>query len=85
MIIHEIGIIKYGMGNIGSVYHSLKSIDINQLLLDKPQEIYTVDKIILPGVGNFTKSKKILDSNGWTDEVLNATLNLGKPILEVYV
>ena len=79
----RIGIIKYGMGNIGSVYHSLKSIDINPIIIDKPQEINTVDKIILPGVGNFTRSKKILDSNGWTDEVLNATLNLGKPILGI--
>ena len=79
----KLGIIKYGLGNIGSVYQSLKNIGSSPLIIEDPLEIKKVDKLILPGVGNFTKSKNILDDFGWTDEILDATLNLKKPILGI--
>tara|TARA_Y100001968_G_scaffold218149_1_gene200825 strand:- start:232 stop:867 length:636 start_codon:yes stop_codon:yes gene_type:complete len=79
----KIGIIKYGLGNIGSVYHSLKSTGLNPIIINKPFEIRNVDRLIFPGVGNFARSKKILDLNGWTEEILNATLILEKPILGI--
>lgn len=79
----KIGIIKYGLGNIASVFHSLKTAGSTPLVIENPSEIKFVDKIILPGVGNFTRSKKILDMNGWTEEILNATQNLEKPILGI--
>ena len=67
----EIGIIKYGLGNIGSVYQALKNIDASPVIINDPLEIKNMDKLILPGVGNFTRSKKILDKNGWTEEILS--------------
>ena len=79
----EIGIIKYGLGNIGSVYQALKNINASPVIVNDPLEIKNIDKLILPGVGNFTRSKRILDKNGWTEEILNATLNLKKPILGI--
>tara|TARA_B100002052_G_C15796919_1_gene559143 strand:+ start:261 stop:896 length:636 start_codon:yes stop_codon:yes gene_type:complete len=79
----EIGIIKYGLGNIGSVYQALKNINASPVIINDPLEIKDMDKLILPGVGNFTSSKRILDNNGWTEEILNATLNLKKPILGI--
>ena len=79
----KIGIIKYGLGNIGSVYQSLKIINSSPVIIEDPLEIKNMDKLILPGVGNFTRSKNILDKFGWTEEILNATLNLKKPILGI--
>ena len=79
----EIGIIKYGLGNIGSVYQALKNINASPVIINDPLEIKNIDKLILPGVGNFTRSKGILDKYGWTEEILNATLNLKKPILGI--
>ena len=79
----RIGIIKYGLGNIGSVYQALKNINSDPVIIEDPFEIKNVDKLILPGVGNFMKSKKILDKLGWTDEILDATLNNRKSILGI--
>ena len=65
----EIGIIKYGLGNIGSVYQALKNINASPVIVNDPLEIKNIDKLILPGVGNFTRSKRILDKK----EFLNTT------------
>ncbi len=79
----KIGIINYGLGNIGSVFQAVKNICLNPQIVDNPSDLKKVDKLIFPGVGNFKRSKTILDNNGWTDEILNATLNLNKPILGI--
>tara|TARA_B100001989_G_C24551515_1_gene475305 strand:- start:619 stop:1254 length:636 start_codon:yes stop_codon:yes gene_type:complete len=79
----KLGIIKYGLGNIGSVFQSLKIVGCTPIIIEKPLEIKNVDKFIFPGVGNFTRSKIILDKFGWTDEILNAAINLKKPILGI--
>jgi len=79
----KLGIIKYGLGNIGSVFQSLKFVGYTPIIIEDPLEIKNVDKFIFPGVGNFTRAKNILDKFGWTDEILNATINLQKPILGI--
>ena len=79
----KIGIIKYGLGNIGSVFQAVKNIGSNPQIIDIPSDLKKVDKVILPGVGNFKRSKTILDNDGWTEEILEACLNLNKPILGI--
>ncbi len=79
----KIGIIKYGLGNIGSVYQALKNLNASVEVVDDPININKMDKLIFPGVGNFTRSKVILDNFGWTQEILNATLIYKKPILGI--
>ena len=79
----KIGIIKYGLGNIGSVFQAVKNIGSNPQIVDNPSDLKKVDKLIFPGVGNFKRSKAILDSDGWTEEILNSSLNLNKPILGI--
>ena len=50
-------VIDYGMGNIKSIVSALKYIGINEIILtNKHQEISAADKIILPGVGSFSKA-----------------------------
>lgn len=79
----KIGIIKYGLGNIGSVFQAVKNIGSHPQIIDIPSDLKKVDKLIFPGVGNFKRSKTILDNEGWTEEILNACLNLNKPILGI--
>lgn len=53
----RIVIIDYGMGNIKSIASALKYIGIGEIILSNKYEAITAaDKIILPGVGSFSKA-----------------------------
>ena len=48
----KITIIDYGIGNVHSVYNSIKALGYKKILIsDKPKEIKESDVLILPGVG----------------------------------
>jgi imidazole glycerol-phosphate synthase subunit HisH len=47
-----IGIINYGTGNIQSVYNAFDFLGANVKLI-KPNQIRTIDALVLPGVGAF--------------------------------
>jgi len=48
-----IAIIDYGMGNIHSVQKALESMGAKTIVANKPGDIKTCDKAVLPGVGAF--------------------------------
>lgn len=79
----KIAIIDYGVGNIGSVYNALKKLDFDANIINNPSKIKNYDSLILPGVGNFTKSKKTLDDKGWSEEIIENVKFKGKPILGI--
>ena len=79
----NVGIIKYGIGNIASVHNAIKSLNKTSEIIQEPKDINKFDFLILPGVGNFTESKNILDKDGWTDSILNSVINNKKPILGI--
>ena len=56
----NIVIINYGMGNIGSVVNMLKYIGQSPIVSKEIEEIKKADKIILPGVGHFSKAMENL-------------------------
>lgn len=49
----KIGIIDYGMGNIGSICNMLKYIGVDNIVSREKNELSQCDKLILPGVGHF--------------------------------
>jgi imidazole glycerol-phosphate synthase subunit HisH len=78
-----IGVIDYGVGNLGSVARAITELNNNARLISHPNEIKNVDKLILPGVGNFTDCSKRLENNGWKD-ALNEEVKLNnKPLLGI--
>ncbi len=79
----NVGIIKYGLGNIASVHNAIKALNQKSEIIEIPKDINKFDYLILPGVGNFTESKEILDKNGWTDYILDSVINKKKPILGI--
>lgn len=79
----NVGIIKYGLGNIASVHNAIKALNQKSEIIEIPKDINKFDYLILPGVGNFTESKEILDKNGWTDSILDSVINKKKPILGI--
>lgn len=79
----NVGIINYGVGNLGSVYRALMNLDVNPVLIKNPKDIYNFDSIILPGVGNFKKCKLLLDDLGWSSQIQEAILSKKTPILGI--
>jgi glutamine amidotransferase len=78
----RIGIINYGVGNLGSVEGALKRIGSQFGLIDDPAGIGNFDKLILPGVGNFEECSDRLKRGGWF-EVLKQVAIKRKPILGI--
>lgn len=57
-----IGILNYGMGNIGSVENMLRYIGSKSTIVYESSQLHNIDKLILPGVGRFDKAmEKIND------------------------
>jgi glutamine amidotransferase len=69
-----IAIIDYGMGNLKSVKRKMDRIGVNSIITSDPEEIKKSDKIILPGVGHFTRAVLEIKNRGlWallTEQVL---------------
>ncbi|MCL6616689.1 MAG: imidazole glycerol phosphate synthase subunit HisH, partial [Anoxybacillus ayderensis] len=55
-----IGIIDYGMGNLGSIFNMLNKIGVRAVISSNPLEIQKAEKLILPGVGAFDNAVKNL-------------------------
>ena len=79
----KISIINYGVGNLGSVYRSFENLKTQPELISNPKEIKNSQCLILPGVGNFKKCKKILDNMDWTSYIIEAVVEKKKPILGI--
>ena len=67
-------ILDYGMGNIFSVQKKIQSLGIRPIISSSSEEILNADKIILPGVGHFSKAmenlKKLNVINALNQKVL---------------
>ena len=56
----KILILDYGMGNIFSVQKKIKRLGLNPFISNSAKDILNADKIILPGVGHFSKAMENL-------------------------
>ena len=56
----KFAIIDYGMGNLYSVRNSFMSLGIEADIIETPGNIFSYDKLILPGVGAFGDAMKEL-------------------------
>lgn len=79
----KIGVINYGVGNLGSVLRTLEMLSSDVISINYPGDIKSADCFILPGVGNFTDCKQLLDKDGWTNTLSDEVLVHKKPILGI--
>jgi glutamine amidotransferase len=77
-----IGIINYGMGNLGSVANALEHLGIEAEILDNPNQLAAHNRLILPGVGSFGHAMRSLDTLGWSD-ALRQKVRDGVPLLGI--
>lgn len=77
-----IGILDYGLGNPVSVSNMLKKIGYKATIVNTPDAIEYIDKLILPGVGHFQNGMKNLENAGLIDAIQSFATN-GKFILGI--
>jgi glutamine amidotransferase len=77
-----IGILDYGMGNVGSIVNMLRRISVDGKLVSNPEELANCERLILPGVGAFDAGMTRLTESGLRDE-LNRQVHAGKPVLGI--
>jgi imidazole glycerol-phosphate synthase subunit HisH len=77
-----IGIIDYGMGNLGSVSNACAFLKLPSRIITRPDEIGACRAIILPGVGAFGDCVEHLVSHGFVD-VVKTWIRDGKPFLGI--
>ncbi len=77
-----IGIIDYGMGNLGSVGNALSYLNVPYQICETKQQIQQCDKLILPGVGAFQQGMDNLKEKG-LDETIREMVDAKVPLLGI--
>jgi len=77
-----IAIIDYGMGNIHSVQKALELMGAKTIVTNKPVDIKTCDKAVLPGVGAFDDAMEELKKQNLIS-ALNEHIKAGKIFLGI--
>jgi glutamine amidotransferase len=77
-----IGIIDYGMGNLGSVLKGFERVGADAGIISAPEEIRKADKLVLPGVGAFADAARTLREKELIRPILEYVAG-GKPFLGI--
>ncbi len=78
----KIGIIDYGMGNLGSVTNACKFLELDAQIVTAPQQFDDCRAIILPGVGAFGDCMAHLVEHNFVDAICG-WIGSGKPFLGI--
>ena len=81
----RVGIIDYGVGNLGSVMRALEELRVTPILITRTIDMHAMDRLILPGVGNFADCARLLDEGGWSQALRDEVQGAQKPLLGVCV
>lgn len=78
-----IGVVEFGLGNIGSILNMFKYLGMPCKLVSQPSEMIDCTRLLLPGVGHFDRGMIELRKRG-LDEALDKAVNEdGVPILGI--
>ena len=77
-----IGIVDYGMGNLGSVANACRFLDLPAEVIATPAELASCRAVILPGVGAFGDCMAHLDQRGFAP-ALKDWIAAGRPFLGI--
>lgn len=81
----NVGVIDYGVGNLGSVIRAFEELGVSAALVDRPIDLHQHDRLILPGVGSFTDCIRLLEGGGWIGPIKQEVLEFGRPLLGICV
>ena len=75
----KIGIINYGAGNLASVINAIDRLGFKTEIIQQPEQLINVDKIIIPGVGHAGRAMQNLNESG----LASALKSTQKPTLGI--
>ena len=78
-----IGIINYGLGNLGSIQNMLKVIGEKSIISSDKNELDRCDRYILPGVGAFDAGMTKLKEMELVEYIQSKALSEKRPILGI--
>ena len=81
----KVAIINYGIGNIRSLYNSLKKIEIDAEIITDPEILNQFDKVFLPGVGSYKDAIEKIKNIGWDKAIKNFSSNQNKSLFGICV
>lgn len=81
----RVGVVDYGVGNLGSMLRTLEELRTRPVLIDRPTELHTADCLILPGVGNFADCARLLQEGGWVSALRDEVMGEQRRLLGVCV
>jgi imidazole glycerol phosphate synthase glutamine amidotransferase subunit len=64
-----IGILDYGMGNLGSVRNTCAALGVEARILETPGDMTSVQGLLMPGQGAFRDCMAHLRDQGWVEPV----------------
>jgi len=76
-------IVDFGLGNLRSVQHKLRAIEIEAVASADPKVIAAADRLILPGVGHFAKGMENLKRSGLIPLLTEKVMGQKTPVLGV--
>ena len=77
-----IGVLDYGIGNIGSILNMLKKVGAEARAVTTAPQAQECHKLILPGVGSFDTGMELLEQSGMR-QPLDSAVRQGKPVLGI--
>lgn len=77
----KIGIVNYGMGNLGSVRRALEDLSTDVFIAEHPAALLDANRIVLPGVGAFTEGMQRLREGQWLPAIQRCVQTERKPLL----
>ncbi|PKO00447.1 MAG: imidazole glycerol phosphate synthase subunit HisH [Chloroflexi bacterium HGW-Chloroflexi-4] len=77
-------LVDVGTGNLHSVQHALQSLGVEVLRTNRPEDVKSASRLVLPGVGAFGNFMKGMETLGLTQPVKDAVQN-GVPLLGICV
>jgi len=81
----KVAIINYGIGNIRSLYNSLKKIEVEAEIIKDPELICEFDKAFLPGVGSYKEAIIMIKKLGWEKAIKKFITNKDKSLFGICV
>tara|TARA_Y100001968_G_scaffold331340_1_gene385721 strand:+ start:865 stop:1479 length:615 start_codon:yes stop_codon:yes gene_type:complete len=79
----KLGVINYGMGNLGSVITAIKNLGFQADMCVSPLDLNDMDKIILPGVGSFFDAMNELERKNWVPAINEHVSIKERPLLGI--
>lgn len=81
----KVGVIDYGVGNLGSVMRALQELRVAPVLVNRAIDMRNMDRLVLPGVGNFADCASLLNAGGWMDALREEVGGNRRPLLGICV